>query len=552
MTIIAVEDLYQLPPLKDKKIYDTPGTGYDPNPICLHGSLWKENFNFHELKHIVRKKDQQFAKLLNRIRKAQLTEDDEAILKQRVTTLDDPKHFTDALHVYGTNQQTDQYNFIMLQKLTTCKHIIKSSDIRKDWNTCQVELSLEGKKRTDTGGLLGTLTVAENAFVRLTSNIDVADGLANGVRGIINNIVMNDQQCVTAILVRFDDKHVGAKAKALSQYKSQHPDAVPIYRHGVPFQHKNITIFRSQSPLVLAWASIIHSVQGLTVDRIVVDLSKIFAAGQAYVALSRVKTLEGLQILNYKRTAFRIDMRVEQEMVRLQSKMISFKWPMILTLPATQWIKIIHLNIRGYLHHINDLKQDNIICSSDIICLTETHLRKSDVLHLNSQPNKHYTQYRKDRFAGVDKGGIIMFINPNINSTCLNINIPQLEFLAATTSLTPENKLIIITIYRRPNTISIQRFIQLLQKLLSNPILVQKKIVILGDFNEDLTDNKTSICNFFQQHGFKQLIHQVTTNQGSLLDHIYFNATSTTETEVCDTYYSDHDSTLLAIRKDTL
>ena len=144
-----------------------------------------------------------------------------------------------------------------------------------------------------------------------------------------------------------------------------------------------------------------------------------------------------------------------------------------------------------------------------------------------------------------------MFINPNINSTCLNINIPQLELLAATTSLTPENKFI-ITIYRRPNTISIQRFIQLLQKLLSNPILVQKKIVILGDFNEDLMDNKTSICNFFQQHGFKQLIHQVTTNQESLLDHIYFNATSTTETEVCDTYYSDHDSTLLAIRKDTL
>ena len=244
VTIIAVGDLYQLPPLKDKKIYDTPGTGYDPNPICLHGSLWKENFNFHELKHIVRQKDQQFTQLLNRIRKAQLTEDDEALLKQRVTTLDDPKHFTDALHVYGTNQQNDQYNSIMLQKLTTCKHIVKSSDIRKDCSTCQVELSLEGKKRKDTGGLLGTLTVAENAFVRLTSNIDVADGLANGVRGIIKNIVMNDQQSVTAILVQFDDKRVGAKA--LSQYKSQHPDAVPIYRHGVPFQHKNITIFHSQ------------------------------------------------------------------------------------------------------------------------------------------------------------------------------------------------------------------------------------------------------------------------------------------------------------------
>ena len=370
VTIIAVGDLYQLPPLKDKKIYDTPGSNYDPSLISLHGSLWQENFNFHELKHIVRQKDQQFAPLLNRVCEAQITEDDEATLKQRVTTLDNQIHFTDALNVYGANHQTDQYNSTMLQKLTTHKYIIKSSDITKDRNTRQVEISLEGKKRTDTGGLSSTLTVAENAFVRLTSNIDVADGLANGVRGIITGIITNDQQSVTTILVRFDDKTVGEKAKSSSQYKSQYPDAVPIYRHGVPFQHKNITVFQSQFPLVLAWASTIHSVQGLTIDRIVVDLSKIFAAGQAYVALSRVKTLDGLQILNYKKSAFRKDERAEHEMVRLQSKAITFNWPIIPTLPAKQWIKICHLNIRGYLNHITDLKKDNNICTCDIICFT--------------------------------------------------------------------------------------------------------------------------------------------------------------------------------------
>ena len=82
VTIIAVGDLYQLPPLKDKKIYDIPGSNYDPNPISLHGSLWQENFNFHELKHIVRQKDQHFAQLLNRVCEAQITEDDETTLKQ--------------------------------------------------------------------------------------------------------------------------------------------------------------------------------------------------------------------------------------------------------------------------------------------------------------------------------------------------------------------------------------------------------------------------------------------------------------------------------------
>ena len=91
----------------------------------------------------------------------------------------------------------------------------------------------------------------------------------------------------------------------------------------------------------------------------------------------------------------------------------------------------------------------------------------------------------------------------------------------------------------------------MLQQLLSHPTLLHKNILVLGDFNEDLIQNKTKISNYFKRHGYKQLIHQPITDQGSLLDHIYFNGTSTTRTEVCDAYYFDHDSTMLAIRKDT-
>ena len=251
-----------------------------------------------------------------------MTDQDEATLKTRVTTLDDPDHFIDALHVYGTNEKTDEYNSTMLQKLNTSKYTIKSSDITKDRDIRQVNLSLEGKKRAETGGLRSILTVAENAFIRLTYNIDVTDGLANRVRGVTKKLI-TEEGSVSVILVKFDDETVREKAKLLCQYKEQYPDAVPIFRHGIPFQHKNGKIFRSQFPLVLAWASTIHSVQGLTVDKIVVDLSKIFAAGQVYVALSQVRTLQGLQILNYKTNAIRKDKKVQKEMIRLQSKAIT-------------------------------------------------------------------------------------------------------------------------------------------------------------------------------------------------------------------------------------
>ena len=55
---------------------------------------------------------------------------------------------------------------------------------------------------------------------------------------------------------------------------------------------------RRQLPLRLAWGITVHSAQGLTIDRLQVDLGQVFSAGQAYVALSRASSAAGLRICN--------------------------------------------------------------------------------------------------------------------------------------------------------------------------------------------------------------------------------------------------------------
>ena len=96
---------------------------------------------------------------------------------------------------------------------------------------------------------------------------------------------------------------------------------MPIQRKEVHFllkRGKGIRAVRCQFPLTLGWACTIHKVQGKTLDKIVVSMNSRFMAGQAYVALSRVKNLDGLYLLGFKGDKIKVNSDVVQEMERLR------------------------------------------------------------------------------------------------------------------------------------------------------------------------------------------------------------------------------------------
>ena len=224
---------------------------------------------------------------------------------------EDSNYPHNALHIYAQNVHAYARNENILNWIPERQHIITFDDKTRDKNINIDRLQLP-EVITHTGNLHKKLVIKVGARVFLTANINVSDGLTNGIFGTVQYIhttkeEKQQKEVVTHILVKFDSERVGIEAKQKSLFKRQFPDAVPITTIEVTFSFKNdkstIYIMRTNFPLSLGWAVTIHKVQGMTVDEIV-DMSENkgkYKMGQAYVALSRVRTYEKLHIINYNR-----------------------------------------------------------------------------------------------------------------------------------------------------------------------------------------------------------------------------------------------------------
>jgi ATP-dependent DNA helicase PIF1 len=86
---------------------------------------------------------------------------------------------------------------------------------------------------------------------------------------------------------------------------------------------------RSQLPLILAWALSIHKAQGQTLERVRIDLKKVFEKGQAYVALSRATSQAGLEVQNFDKNKVMAHPRVAQFYDSLYSVNQAMKHPKV-------------------------------------------------------------------------------------------------------------------------------------------------------------------------------------------------------------------------------
>ena len=209
------------------------------------------------------------------------------------------------MQVYVQNAHCDEWNAYQLKLLPGKEFTNIATDSKED-DCIELANITMPTNPCETGNLKRVLTVKINARVMITTNINVTDGLTNGAMGTVTNVVIDETTGkMSTISVAFDSKHVGQEAIHTSLHNSINQNAVPIHKTKATFPIQKKASFqatKSQFPLTLAWAVTIHKCNGLTLPEIVIDITPAkgkFNPGEAYVAFSRVRTLQKLHIINY-------------------------------------------------------------------------------------------------------------------------------------------------------------------------------------------------------------------------------------------------------------
>ena len=270
--LLLIGDLSQLSPIIREEEWGILRPYYATPYFFSSQVLQKSRYVRIELDHVYRQKEQAFVDILNEVRDQRISTESLRLLNERYIpdfkpSVDDP---------YIT--------------LTTHNHI--AQQINTEWletlngNEIEFTATVRGDFPKDAYPTETNLKLKIGAQVMFVKNDSSAEKLFyNGKIGTITQIVDK------TVFVRCgrEDKEIAVEAQEWTNVKYEATDE--------EIKETNAGSF-AQIPLKLAWAITIHKSQGLTFDRAIIDVSESFAHGQAYVALSRCRSLAGMVLRN--------------------------------------------------------------------------------------------------------------------------------------------------------------------------------------------------------------------------------------------------------------
>jgi len=275
---IFVGDFFQLPPVNK---------GPEETIFVFESPIWRQCVpTTVELTQIVRQTDPVFHIILNEARGGILSDQSLEILKTR-QNLDWKSLEIRPTLLFSRKAAVDQVNTTNLKKLKGDRHTYKvktvtSGDHVIDLERPEVKFAIDKLDRD--ASYVPELTLAVGAQVMLLTNRNQEQGLVNGSRGVVTEF---GKTVEANPIVKFRNGlvlEIGPAEWACDDFE---------------------TVKRQQVPLALAYAVTIHKAQGATLDCALIDIGRAtFECGQAYVALSRVKSLDSLYIWDLEKTAF--------------------------------------------------------------------------------------------------------------------------------------------------------------------------------------------------------------------------------------------------------
>lgn len=272
--VLFIGDLLQLPPVIRDEEWQTLRKYYN-GKFFFHSRVIQQNPPLYiELSKIFRQTDDQFIGVLNNLRNNLITQNDIEILNQFVQPDFDLKTNEGFIVLTTHNSKADSINTQSLLDLKG-KATLYKAEITGDFpeKIYPLEEQLELKKGAQIMFIKNDLSLEKNYF--------------NGKMGVIKSLSENE------IMVHFPEEN---KTIEVEKYEWQHIKYL-VNENTKEIEEEILGTF-VHYPIKLAWAITVHKSQGLTFDKAALDVSKVFLPGQAYVALSRLRSLKGLILLS--------------------------------------------------------------------------------------------------------------------------------------------------------------------------------------------------------------------------------------------------------------